>query len=514
MSILTINNLTHTYDNKTLFEDASLCINNGEHIGIVGLNGAGKSTFMNILVGNTLQDAGEVKWLNGIRWGYLDQHANIDRSLTVMEYLKNAFLNLFSVNEQMEEAYTQMCQPMSEEALNRLIDKSSKLMDYLTLHNFFDIESSIKKVANGLGINNLGYDTLIETLSGGQRAKLMLANLLLSDCDVMLLDEPTNFLDNEHIDWLVSYLNNSEGTYAVISHDVGFINKVCSVILSVENKQIRRYTGNYDDYILQHEQNSKQYADDYERQQREIKRMEEYINKNKARAATAGMANSRKKMLERIEVLDKPVKFEQSVIHFPYEFLHTRNMLDIVNLEIGYNNNAILPALNAKLSSNTKLWIKGTNGIGKTTLLKTLMGKIPAISGEFKFHLAAKILYLEQDLNWGFSPTNAIAYINNLYPNMNIKEVRTRLGNIGLKSDLMTKPINQLSGGEQVKVKLCALIIEKSNILLLDEPTNHLDVLAKDSLANAINEYEGAVILVSHEAPFAERVCDEIFTIK
>lgn len=514
MSILTINNLTHSYDNKTLFEDASLCINYGEHIGIVGLNGAGKSTFMNILVGSILQDEGEVKWLNGIRWGYLDQHTNIDRSLTVMEYLKQAFDHLYSINSQMEEIYEQMCSPLNDDALNKMIEKSSKLMDYLTMHNFFDIESTIKKVANGLGINNLGYDTLIATLSGGQRAKLMLANLLLGDNDVMLLDEPTNFLDNEHIDWLVNYLSNMEGTYAVISHDVSFLNKVCTVILSVENKQIKRYSGNYDDYISQHEQNSKQYAEDYERQQREIKKMEEYINKNKARAATAGMANSRKKMLERIEVLDKPVTFMPSTIHFPYEFLYTKNMLEVNNAEIGYNGQAILPPINMKLSSDTKMWIKGTNGIGKTTLLKTLMNKIQLISGNYKFHLAAKILYLEQDINWGYAPINAMSYINNLYPSMNIKEVRTRLGNIGLQSDLMTKPINQLSGGEQVKVKLCALIIEKSNILLLDEPTNHLDVTAKESLAEAIKEYQGAVILVSHEATFAESVCNDLFTIK
>jgi ATPase subunit of ABC transporter with duplicated ATPase domains len=511
MSILTINNLTHTFDGKVLFEDASLAVNNGEHTGIVGLNGAGKSTFMNIICGKLIQDSGEVKWLNGIKWGYLDQHSNIDRSLTVMQYLQSAFKSLFELNDKLEAIYKQMETEADMDALDTLITRSSNMLNTLTKENFFELDSEIKKVSNGLGIGNFGYETSVAKLSGGQRAKLMLANLLLSDFDIILLDEPTNYLDIEHIDWLTEYLNKYKGTVLVISHDTEFLNKVCKNIISVEERKIKKYAGNYEQFLVASAISQKQHAESFERQQAQIKKLEDFIAKNKARAATAGMANARKKQLDKIDIIDKPIVIYPSTFSFPYADIKSKDMVVIKNLEIGYNGKPLLPPINIHMDSETKIWIRGTNGIGKSTLLKTLMGKISPIKGSFSFSINSTKLYLEQDLEFNNIEETASAYLSSCYPRLNAKDVRTKLAGVGIKNELAIKPICNLSGGEQVKVKLCALLQKQSNILILDEPTNHLDINAKESLTKALQEYKGAIILVTHEKQFAESVCNKIF---
>ncbi len=513
MSILEIKNLTQFYDERLLFNEANLTINNGEHVGIVGLNGAGKSTFINIIAGKITWDGGEVNWLPGIRWGYLDQHATLDGSLTVMEYLQDSFKYLYDMNDRLEEIYNKMGEVTDADELDKLIRKSSRLQDELTEKHFYDLDSQIKKVANGLGINDVGYDKLISTLSGGQRAKLMLSKLLLQDLDIMLLDEPTNFLDIEHIEWLTKYLNSFKKTFMVISHDTKFLNNVAQYVVNIENGQIRKFTGNYDKFLSQRDMLAKQYEEDYLRQQAEIKKMQDYIDKNKARAATAGMANSRKKMLERINVMQKPATVLDADFSFPYTDINSKDFVIVKDLEIGYDK-SLLPPVSFHLTSKTKLWIRGTNGVGKTTLLKTLMRKIPAISGNFEFHIAAKPAYVEQDLVFPNKNDSAIKYFQDRFPKYNYKEVRAELAKVGLKGELASKPICNLSGGEQVRIKLACLNNTLSNILILDEPTNHLDVRAKDKLKQAIAEYEGAVILVSHEEEFAGDICDVIFDAK
>lgn len=513
MSILTINNLTHTFDGKVLFEDACLSINNGEHTGIVGLNGAGKSTFMNIICGNLIQDAGEVKWLNGIKWDYLDQHADIDRELTVMQYLESSFQHLYDINARLEDIYKEMETESDPDKLDKLISRSDSMMNTLSKENFYELESEIKKVANGLGIGKIGYDTSISILSGGQRAKLMLAKILLGNLDAILLDEPTNFLDIEHIDWLTKYLNDYKKTFLVISHDTDFLDKICKNIISVEERKIKKYSGNYSDFLTANAMSAKQRAESFENQQQQIKKMEEFIAKNKARAATAGMANSRKKMLEKMVIVDKPSVIYPSTFDFPYIEIHSRDMLVAKNLVVGYNNIPLLPPISFHCDSETKLWIRGTNGIGKSTLLKTLMGVIPAIKGSFSFSVNARKLYLEQDLDFNNLTSSAVSYLEDNYPKMNKKDIRTHLGKVGIKNDLATKPIENLSGGEQVKVKLCGIMQQTSNFLILDEPTNHLDVIAKESLLKALMEYKGAIIIVSHEKAFAEKICNKIFDL-
>lgn len=427
MSILSINGLTHVFDSKTLFKDAELNINNGEHCGVVGLNGAGKTTFMNIIAGRVMQDEGEVKWLNGIRWGYLDQHANIDRSQTVMEYLQTAFTHLFELNERLEAIYAEMSTTEDMDELDKLISKSANMQEQLDKSGFYDIDSTIKKVANGLGVGNFGYDTVISKLSGGQRAKLMLSKLLLSDLDMMLLDEPTNFLDIEHIEWLTKYLNDFKGSFILISHDTDFWNNTCSLIVNIENQTIKRYSGNYNQFMAQYEQNAKQYAEAFERQQREIKKMQDYIDRNKARAATAGMANSRKKMLDRIEVMNKPTVAIPAHFDFPYTLVCTKDLLVVKDLEVGYEGKAILPPINLHMDSQSKVWIRGTNGLGKSTLIKTLMNQLRKINGKFTFNVNTKINYIEQDLEFRNNTISPLQYMNEMYPRMGQKDIRSEL---------------------------------------------------------------------------------------
>lgn len=513
MSILEIRNLTHRYDDRYLFSEANLSINNGEHLGIVGLNGAGKTTFINIIAGKLSQDDGEVLKAQNMRWGYLDQHADIDRSLTVMEYLRDAFSYLYIINEKLETLYAKMGEVSDPDELDKLINKSSRFQEELDNSGFYDLDSKIKRVAGGLGIANIGYDSPISRLSGGERAKLMLTKLLLEEVDIMLLDEPTNFLDIEHIDWLIKYLNGYKKTFMVISHDTDFLDGVCKGIINIENGNIKKYSGNYTEFSKQREMNAKQYEESYLRQQAEIKKMKEYIAKNGARAATAGMANSRKKMLDRIEVMQKPTVIYDATFNFPYIPLNSKDFLIIKGLEVGYDK-ALIPPIDIHMSSQDKLWIRGTNGVGKTTFIKTITRKISALKGTFQYHIATKIALLNQELDFENGNMTAMQYYNEAFPRANVKEQRGELAKVGLIGELAQKPISNMSGGEQVRTKLSVLCNTPSNLLILDEPTNHLDVRAKEALKKALIEYEGAIILVSHEKDFAGEICNKIFDAK
>lgn len=513
MSILNINGLYHKYDDKVLFDNVDLSVNNYEHIGIVGLNGAGKSTFMNILTGEVLHDGGEVKWLKGLKYAYLDQHADIDKSLTVIQYLRLSFSELFAENERLERIYENISHMTDPKMMDAEISRASAILERLTRDSFFEIDSDIKRVANGLGINVFGYDTVVGILSGGQRAKLMLAKMILESPDVLLLDEPTNFLDTMHISWLADYLRGFKGTFLLISHDTHFLDQVCSFIVSLSNKSIKKYSGNYTQFLAQFEMSERQYSDEYERQKKEIKKLEDYIAKNKARASTAGMANSRQKQLDKIVELDKPVTLSKPSFEFPYIYLSCKEILVVKKLEIGYTHPLLKP-ISFTVTPETKLWIRGANGIGKSTLIKTITGRIKKLGGFFEYNINAKSASIEQELEFADRGESALEYLSACLPKLSQKSIRQSLAATGMKQELATRAIENLSGGEQMRIKICLLTNRPSNILLLDEPTNHLDKNAKAALAEAVNKYEGALILVTHEPAFADDVCNDILTLE
>ena len=512
MSVLEIKNLSHGYGDNNLFDKANLTIGGGEHLGVVGLNGVGKSTFINILDGRVSQDEGEVNYLPGIRRGYLDQHATIDGRLTVMEYLSEAFDYLQNESELLEDIYERMNSAEGEE-LERLIRKSARISEKLVEAGFYDLESQIKKIANGLGVNKFGYNTVIGTLSGGERAKLMLSKLLLCEPDIMLLDEPTNLLDIEHVEWLVKYLTAYKKTFLVISHDTAFLDKVCSGIVNIENGRIKKYGGNYSQFLIQREEDARRYGDEYRRQQAEIKRLNDYIDRNKARASTAKMAHSRQKMLDRMDVLQKPAEAVECSFEFPYLDVNAKEFFRTKELSVGYLS-PLIEDINLLMTSTDKLWIRGTNGVGKTTFLKTIMRLIKPLGGSFFIHPEARVLYLEQELKFDNPNMTATEYYSDRRPMDNIKKTRQSLAQAGIKGELAIKPLCKLSGGEQVRVKLSVLTKSPSSFLILDEPTNHLDVVAKKALKNALIRYPGAMILVSHEREFAGEICNKIFDAK
>lgn len=509
MALLEIINLSHSFGDKLLYKDVSFELFKGEHMGLVGQNGTGKTTLLNSITGEIIPDKGEIRWQKGAKIGYLDQHAKIDQNLTIMEYLKTSYNDLYMIESELNKIYSDMEKNMSSEN----IDKASDYQSILVNRGFYEIESTILKVADGLGITAIGINNKLSNLSGGQRAKVILAKLLLESPNILLLDEPTNFLDKEHIQWLTNYLKNFEGAFIVISHDFDFLDKITTCICDIEFQCIRKYTGNFTKFIELKGLKKENYIRQFEAQKKQIKKYETYISKNKARASTAKMAKSVEKMLNKIDRLPPPK--ETGKPHFKFHSLPitSQDTLIVENLEIGYEY-PILPKLNFKIHSGEKTVITGFNGIGKSTLLKTLIGKTPKISGAFKFAPNTSIGYFKQDLDFKNPSFNPINIVSSAFPKLSEREIRKYLAQCGVKSKNASQPVNTLSGGEQSKVKLCILMLTKCNTLILDEPTNHLDVDSKSVLKEELLKWEGTLILVSHESAFYKDLNANIINIK
>ncbi len=503
--MLVIENLCHGFGDKTIYNNVNIRINKGDKIGLVGANGSGKSTLINLLNGKILCDSGSIKWEANHKVGYLDQYATVDPDKTVYSYLEEAFSDLLEIEDKYNKMNESLAGISDLEEMEKLIDKSTKLFEYLDNHNYYSIPSTINKVAAGLGVTAFGLETKLGTLSGGQRAKTMLVKLLLEQPDLIILDEPTNFLDVNHIEWLVKYLNDYEGTFLIVSHDTGFLNKVVNVIWSVEANNIYRYSGDYDKFLEMREMKMMQHQKLYESQQREIATLQEYIDKNKARASTAKMAHSRERMLNRIEVVEKITELPKPNFKFTYKPIVAHRVLTVSNLTIGYDK-PIMSNINFSLENGEKLCIRGFNGIGKSTLLKTITQKIPKLDGEIVSNPNNVVGYFEQEMVFDNSDVTATTDVLHDFPKLSEKEARGHLARAGLTSKHLQQPINKLSGGEQSKIKICKIMISPCNLLILDEPTNHLDVKSKESLVEAINNFAGTTIIVSHETDFISKI--------
>ena len=509
MGLLDVINLSHSFGDKILYQEASFELFKGEHMGIVGRNGTGKTTLVNTLIGEIIPDGGEIRWQKGIKVGYLDQHAKIDQEVTVFDYLKTSFAELYQTEAQLTKIYEEMANDCSEKAMNRASDLQSLLENC----GFYELESRILKIADGLGITALGMDSILEQLSGGQRAKVILAKLLLEEPNVLLLDEPTNFLDKEHVEWLTDYLKAYEGTFLVISHDFDFLDKITTCVCDIEFSTIKKYSGNITKFINLKGLRRESYIREFEAQKKEIKKFEDYISKNKARASTASMAKSRQKQLDRIDRIPPPELVPKPNFRLTATHISDQRSLTVKDLEMGYDY-PLLAKLNFKIESGQKTVITGFNGIGKSTLLKTLVKQIPALSGKFKFADNIKIAYFEQDLNWENPNLNPIQVVSEVYPKLSQSQLRRYLAQCGLKAKSMLQGVATLSGGEQAKVKICILMLTSANFLILDEPTNHLDADAKAVLKSELIKWTGSLILVSHEASFYEDWAEHIINIE
>lgn len=510
MSLLTVENVTHNFGDRTLFKDVSFRLLAGEHVGLVGANGVGKSTLMNILTGQLLGDSGKVEWTPKVRYGYLDQHTKLTPGKTIRDVLKDAFLPLLKLEEEMMTITEKMAEASPEE-LEVLLEQMGDIQEQLEIGDFYLIDVKVEEMANGLGLSVIGLDRDVATLSGGQRTKVLLAKLLLEKPTVLLLDEPTNYLDVEHIEWLTQYLKQYPYAFMLISHDTEFMNQVVDVIYHLEFAKLTRYTANYEKFLEMADINKNQHIEAYEKQQEFIKKQEDFIQRNKARYSTSSRAKSREKQLDRMERIDRPEEAAKPTFNFKEARTSGKTIFEGIDFEIGYDR-PLLPKMSITIERGEKIAIVGCNGVGKSTLLKTILGKIDPYSGKTYQGDFLFPAYFEQEVRAG--NLTPIDDVWNEYPHLNQHEVRAHLARCGLKNEHITRPLKALSGGEQAKVRLCKLLMRESNWVLFDEPTNHLDVVAKAELKRALKEYKGTVLLVSHEPDFYEDWVTKIWNVE
>ena len=510
MSILNVENLTHGFGGREILDNASFRLLKGEHIGLVGANGEGKSTFVNIITGKLAPDSGKVEWCKHITTGYLDQYSTLERGKTIRDVLRDAFSHLTDLENEMLAMYDKMGEA-SDEEIAELMENVGEIQDILDSSGYYVIDTKINECANGLGLSEIGLDRDVSELSGGQRAKVLLAKLLLENPMILILDEPTNFLDENHIVWLRSFLQNYENAFILISHDIPFLNAVVNVIYHIENCVLTRYKGDYDNFEKMYELKKRQLEQAYNKQQKEVADLQEFVARNKARAATATLARSRQKQLDKMDIITlAPEKVKPS---FSFKCARTTGKVVIAakELVLGYGEPLTSP-INLEIERNKKIAVKGTNGIGKSTLMKTLLGIIKPYAGTVERDQFVMEGYFEQEEEC--SDKTALEEIWDEYPSMTNAEVRAALARCGLTTEHITSQMKVLSGGENAKVRLCRLMQKEINLLVLDEPTNHLDVVAKEELKKAVSEFNGTVILVSHEPEFYEGVVDEIINLE
>lgn len=509
MSILTVKNMSHIFGGRVIYEDVSFKLNKGEHVGFIGANGEGKSTFMKIITNKLMPDEGTIEWAKRVRVGYMDQHAELKKGMTVRDTLKTAFDYLYYIEEELTETYNKMADENAD--VEKLMETASELQDIIDTSDFYMIDTRVEEVARGIGLVEIGLDKDVDELSGGQRSKILLGKLLLQNPDILLLDEPTNYLDEEHILWLKEYLLSYENAFILISHDMEFLNEVVNIIYHVENAHITRYVGDYNEFLRLYELGKKQLEAAYNRQQNEINQLQDFIARNKARVATAGMARARQKKLDKMDIIELAKEKPKPEFRFKIARTSDKLIFEAKNLVIGYDKPLTKP-INFVVERNNKIAIVGANGIGKTTLLRSLLGEIMPLKGSVSVGGNQYIGYFEQETKEDNTNT-CIEEIWNEFPSMTQNEIRNILAKCGLTTDQIESKVYVLSGGEQAKVRLCKIMNNESNILVLDEPTNHLDVDAKAELKRALKEYKGTIIMVCHEPEFYRDVCSEIWDV-
>ena len=511
--LIQLNNVTKNFVVNEIFSNVKMEINDKDRVAIVGRNGAGKSTLLKIISGELSFDSGERTISKNTTIGYLSQEFIVREDLSIYEEMITCFDEIISLEANLEKLSYELT-PENIENDSGLLDRFDRLQNEVLTHKDYHYKSKIESVLYGLDFTKDVFDKKISTFSGGEKTRLSMAKLLLSEPDLLILDEPTNHLDMENVAWLENYLSSYNGAIVIVSHDRYFLDKVVNVVYNLEFGKLKKYVGNYSKFLKQYEEDYEKQLKEFTSQQKDIKRLEEFVQKNIARASTSKMAKSRQKVLDKMELIDNPKKDDKAAnIEFNIKEQSGRDVLMIENLKVGYDGKQVGNAYNFSVYKGDRIAIVGRNGIGKSTLIKTIAKKQNAISGSVHYGSKVSLGYYDQKQAEFESSKTILNELWDEYPLMKEAEVRTVLGRFLFRGDSVLKIVRDLSGGEKARLQLAKLMLEKNNLLVLDEPTNHLDITSKQVLEDALENYEGTIVFVSHDRYFINKIANKVLDI-
>lgn len=519
--LLNVEHLYKYFNGQALLKDINFTVEDREAVGLIGINGCGKSTLLNIITGSegydkTPEGLGSVNIAGKSSIGFLRQNSGLNSELTIGEEMKNAFAPLLETLDKMKFLEKKMADGGDIDSISH---EYAELSSYFEARDGYRIDVKIKQVLNGMGFGSTPTDRVISTLSGGEKTRLALAKLLLEEPNLLILDEPTNHLDFETLMWLEDYLKGYKGAIIIVSHDRYFLNKVCTRICEIEQGRLTSYRGDYSSYLVQKKMNSERQLKEYEAQQKEIAKLEDYVAKNLVRASTSKMAKSRQHMLDRIERIDKPLMYSKPPkIKLEYDIEPTKDIVRVVDCPLvvgeGADKKELIKSLTMNVRRGEHVAIIGANGIGKTSILKLIQGIIPHEGGNISWGGNVKISYFEQEHAILDPHKTVLEEIMDRYPRLSEQQARSVLGAVLLTGENVFKPISVLSGGERAKLCFAIMALNRGNVLVLDEPTNHLDLSTKEVLEDALAEFGGTIILVSHDRYLLNKVASRIIEIK
>lgn len=511
--LIQLNNVTKNFVVNEIFSNVKMEINDKDRVAIVGRNGAGKSTLLKIISGELSFDSGERTISKNTTIGYLSQEFIVREDLSIYEEMITCFDEIISLEADLEKLSYELT-PENIENDPSLLDRFDRLQNEVLTHKDYHYKSKIESVLYGLDFTKDVFDKKISTFSGGEKTRLSMAKLLLSEPDLLILDEPTNHLDMENVAWLENYLSSYNGAIVIVSHDRYFLDKVVNVVYNLEFGKLKKYVGNYSKFLKQYEEDYEKQLKEFTSQQKDIKRLEEFVQKNIARASTSKMAKSRQKVLDKMELIDNPKKDDKAAnIEFNIKEQSGRDVLMIDNLKVGYDGKQVGNAYNFSVYKGDRIAIVGRNGIGKSTLIKTIAKKQNAIGGSVHYGSKVSLGYYDQKQAEFESSKTILNELWDEYPLMKEAEVRTVLGRFLFRGDSVLKIVRDLSGGEKARLQLAKLMLEKNNLLVLDEPTNHLDITSKQVLEDALENYEGTIVFVSHDRYFINKIANKVLDI-
>ena len=511
--LIQLNNITKNFVVNEIFSNVKMEINDKDRVAIVGRNGAGKSTLLKIISGELSFDSGERTVSKNTTIGYLSQEFIVREDLSIYEEMITCFDEIISLEANLEKLSYELT-PENIEKDPGLLDRFDRLQNEVLTHKDYHYKSKIESVLYGLDFTKDVFDKKISTFSGGEKTRLSMAKLLLSEPDLLILDEPTNHLDMENVAWLENYLSSYNGAIVIVSHDRYFLDKVVNVVYNLEFGKLKKYVGNYSKFLKQYEEDYEKQLKEFTSQQKDIKRLEEFVQKNIARASTSKMAKSRQKVLDKMELIDNPKKDDKAAnIEFKIKEQSGRDVLMIENLKVGYDGKQVGNAYNFSVYKGDRIAIVGRNGIGKSTLIKTIAKKQNAIGGSVHYGSKVSLGYYDQKQAEFESSKTILNELWDEYPLMKEAEVRRVLGRFLFRGDSVLKIVRDLSGGEKARLQLAKLMLEKNNLLVLDEPTNHLDITSKQVLEDALENYEGTIVFVSHDRYFINKIANKVLDI-